>query len=923
MNPSLEQILREHKVKGVFHTHVTMGPLQGKYQFGRQDLEVFWKKFMNTLQESPKSCIGIAEKPQTYLPVLADIDIKIRDDDSQDIGDYLHTETHTTEVIQIYQKVLKKIVEECTDENLLCILLEKPLYRINKNGNCYAKHGFHLHFPNCFLSKVDQEVQLIPRVKDLLNKKETFKDIGVEDSGKLIDSSCCKVPWLLYGCSKGEGLKPYMVSKVYNSKLEPVKIEKALKYYQIFDDREKLIRVQGRVREYLPRILSILPYGRDTHELVHGLISPLKEKLREKKQIDKNYKKLSVTQGLAIAKKLLPLLADFRAEDRNEWMTIGWILFNIGEGCSDALDMWCDFSSRCQDQYDEGVCIHTWHRMVKKDITIASLKYYASIDSPEKYRQFKQEEATKYIHQSLSGSHNDIAKVLFAEYGTEFVCVSVASKMWFQFSGHTWEQIEDGVFLRQKISGNICKEYSKIGGELLKKLSDARDKGEEAMFQSRLKQIQKMMGNLKSAPYKNNVMKECMEVFYDRRFREKLDTNPTLFPFKNGIYDLVTNTFRRGRPEDFISKTAPINYIEFSEDDERVHSVYDYLEKVFPDKSIRQYFLDVSSDIFMGGNHQKHVYFWTGEGDNAKSVTQNIFEKMLGRQLSIKFDTTVITGKKVQSGSANPQLARAGGGVRLATLEEPNSDETINIGILKNLSGNDSYYARDLFEKGKDGREITPMFKLVFICNKLPKLKYSDKAVWSRIRVIPFESTFCRPNYPAPAIYEEQLREKRFPMDKEFGKKIPTLVEPFAWILLQHRKKMGERVEPEKVRMATAIYRKQNDVYRQFIEERIVEDKDKNLSLSDLYGAFKTWYHESMPHHTVPIKNEIEEYFERAWGFPVRKRWPGYRLRTLQDDLDEGNAVILDDNDLHDYSVEENKEGLINYDVDGKNLPPM
>ena len=406
-------------------------------------------------------------------------------------------------------------------------------------------------------------------------------------------------------------------------------------------------------------------------------------------------------------------------------------------------------------------------------------------------------------------------------------------------------------------------------------------------------------------------MKEAQEVFYDKRFREKLDTNPCLFPFNNGVYDLITNTFRPGRPEDFISKTAPIDYIEFDEDDEKVQDVYEYLEKVFPDKSIRDYFMDTSSDIFLGGNHQKHVYFWTGEGDNAKSVTQNMFEKMLGH-LSIKFNTTVITGKKVQSGSANPELARAGGGVRLATLEEPNSDEMINIGIMKNLSGNDSYYARDLFEKGKEGREISPMFKLVFICNKLPKLRYSDKAVWSRIRVIPFESTFCRPDDPAPDTYEEQLRQKRFPMDKDFGSKIPGMLQAFAWILLQHRLNLKDRVEPEKVRMATAIYRKQNDIYRQFIEECITEEENTVITLTELYAQFRDWFKDSLPGQTLPIKNEVEEYFTRLWDEPDRgKKWKGFRIRTLQDDIDNGDAIILGDDDLVDYGN------------NGNNLPPM
>jgi P4 family phage/plasmid primase-like protien len=901
MEQSIEKILRDHKVKGIWHTHVSMGQTKGTYQFNRQDLEEFWKVYNKAIQESPDTISGIAEKPQHYLPVLGDIDIKIRETEDNEIGNEIHTEKHVSEVIEVYQSVLRKIVDECTDQQLTCVLLEKPLYRINKNGISYAKHGFHIHFPYCFLSKVDQEVHLIPRVQDMIKGLKTFEDIGIEDSSEMIDKSCCKVPWLLYGSRKEMGMDPYRVTKVFNSEGTEIDLEETFKRYPVFDMQEKIIKIKGKVEKYLPRILSILPYGRAVSETKHGLISPLKDIIQERKKSNTEYKKGSVVQELAIAKDMIPMLADFRAFDRNEWMTIGWILFNIGEGCPEALELWCDFSARCEDEYDEAICIYQWERMTQKDLTLGTLRYYASVDSPEMYREFKKTQATKYIHESLNGSHNDIAKVLHSEYGDEFICASIASKVWFQFVEHKWEQIEDGIFLRKKISGEIVDRYTAIGKEILTQLAACTDKGEEAMYNSRLKQVQKMMGNLKSAPYKNNVMKECQEVFYDKRFRDKLDTNPALFPFKNGVFDLVTNIFRPGRPEDFISKTSPIDYIEMNHDDDRVHDIHDYLEKVFPDKSVKSYFTDIASDIFFGGNQQKHVYFLLGDGDNSKSVIQTLFEKMLG-QLSIKFNTTVITGKKVQSGAANPELARAGGGVRLATLEEPNSDEMINIGILKNLSGNDSYYARDLFEKGKEGREIIPMFKLFFICNKLPKLKYSDKAVWNRIRVIPFESTFCRQDDPAPDSYEEQLRLKRFPMDKDFFRKIPDMVQAFAWLLLQHRQTLKDRVEPEKVRMATAVYRKENDIYRQFIEECITEDANKTLTLTELYMQFKEWFRDSLPHHNLPIKNEVEEYFSRIWDEPDNgKKWKGYRIRTLADDIDSGDVVIMEDDDLVDY----------------------
>lgn len=908
MDPTIKKILKTNHVDGIFHTHVSLIKPKGKFQFNRQTLEEFWEAYCSFISSSEDPVIGIAEKPQQYLPVIVDVDLRIRDDDSKDITqNSLYTDTQLKSVVETYQSTLRQIVDNCTDDDLICVVLEKKMYQQTKNENVYFKHGFHLHFPYIFLNKVDQEIQLIPRVQETLKDAKLFSNLGIDDSGSVIDKVCCKVPWLLYGSRKTEENQPYKLTRIYDANLTKISPEKAFKNYQIFDHKEQLISLKGKIDYYLPRILSIVPYGRSTKEIKRGTISPLKEKLKKERKSSTTYRTMSVEEAITIARRLLPMLSDFRADEYNEWMTIGWCLYNITDGHPDGLDLWCEFSSRAEEKYDENNCIYQWERMTKKDLTIGTLKHYASIDNPVEYKKYKQEQGDKYIMASLDGSHNDVAKALHSEYGDEFVCGSVANRIWFQFVNHKWEQIEEGTFLREKISGKIVDRYIDAVKKLYDELRSNQDKAREAMVQARIKQVQKMISNLKSAPYKNSVMREAIEVFYDPRFREKLDADPYLIAFKNGVYDLRLNTFRPGRPEDFLSKNMPINYVEYSEDDEKVQEVFTFLEQVFPDKSVRKYFLDVSSDIFVGGNHEKIVVFWTGEGDNGKSVTQHFFELMLG-QLSIKLNTNIITGKKPSAGAAFADLARTGGGVRYAVLEEPDADEMINTGIFKHLSGNDSFYARDLFEKGKDGREIKPLFKLIFVCNRLPRMKAADKAVWNRVRVIPFESTFCRPDNPAPDTYEEQLRQKRFPMDKKFGKKIPNLVEAFAWILLQHRIKIlnQPRVEPEKVRSATEIYQKQNDIYRQFIDEYIAEDDTKSLSLTELYNLFKEWFKESLPGNTVPVKNEIEEYFCKIWGAPqAGKRWKGYRQKTIKDDIDSGDAIVLTEEDLVDYNKQE------------------
>ena len=889
MNSTMKNFLKKHYVDDTFYSHVSLLENEpGKFRFSRDNLENFWDIYCKIVVEDSNGVLGIAEKIGNYMQVIADFDIKLKLTDELEMGEHLYTEKNVKDIIGMYQSVLRTIIEGCTDDNLICVLLEKPIYSNTINNGkevlTYMKNGFHLAFPNVFLKKTDVEIHLHPRLKNLLKEENVFENLGITDSSQLLDEHIVKSPWLLYGSRKSVSKDPYLLTKIFNSHCEEISLEKAFRYYKIYDTEETIININN-IEVNLPRILSINPHYRQVNEIKPGIISPLKENMMNRnknKNKEPQQMKVSVAEALKITSRLIPMLSRFRCENYREWMEIGWILYNVGDGSDEALNQWINFSSNDNEKFDEDVCYTEWKKMIKKDLGLGTLKYYASIDNPESYKKFKYEEGQKSLKESIQGSHYDIAKILYSEYCTEFVCSSITNKSWFQYRNHHWEEIEEGVFLRNHISTDIVSRFADYGHSLFSAVA-ASDKAEEKTFQERIKQTSKMISNLKSAPYKSCIMREAADLFFDKNFYKKLDTNPYLIAFKNGVYDLNENIFRDGKPEDYISKTMPINFVEFNETDDRIFAVHDFLEKIFPDTSVRQYFLDQASDVFLGGNQQKVVLFWTGEGDNGKSVTQNIFEKMLG-EYAIKFSTTLLTGKKVANGAANPELARAGGGVRWAVLEEPDGDEEINIGYLKTLSGDDSYFVRDLFEKGKQTREIKPMFKLIFITNKLPRLKYADKATFNRIRVIPFESTFVRPGDPCPVSYEEQLREKRFPMDREFNKKIPELVEAFAWVLLKHRQNITIRIEPEKVRVATAMYQKQNDSYRQFIEEKIIEEPDRYLLLSDLNSEFQDWYKQAYPRQQIPGKNELKEYFIKLWGdLDVGMKWKGYRIKTERD----------------------------------------
>jgi P4 family phage/plasmid primase-like protien len=378
-------------------------------------------------------------------------------------------------------------------------------------------------------------------------------------------------------------------------------------------------------------------------------------------------------------------------------------------------------------------------------------------------------------------------------------------------------------------------------------------------------------------------MNEARDIFYDYKFMRNLDKNPKLIAFTNGIYDTDKKIFRAGRPDDYISKKMPIRYREFKESDEEIALVEDFLLKIFPDITVRKYFLDVVCNVFEGGNKYAKAYFWTGCGRNGKSIMQKIFEGIFGPELSIIFPTTLLTGKKALSGAPDPHLTRASGGVRWAVYEEPDKDEEIHNGRLKYFTGGDSIEVRDLFQSGKDIERFKPFFMLTGICNSIPKIRGMDNATNTRVRVIPYETVFC---VDPPETFEEQFRQKRFPLDPDFEvDTLPKLLEPFAWYLLNHRKTLVGIKEPPKVLEATRQYQRQNDVYRQYIEDKIVEVKTSYLSLTEAYSDFKIWYRDSFPNSKICEKEEFKEYLLKAWGDLDRgQKWKGYRLRTPKDD---------------------------------------
>ena len=877
MDSVISEIIQKYSTIDIeYYTHTGMFYPQGKYLVSRDNFDRFMKYYSKAIFKDGDVLSGITQKPGNELPILIDIDLNVSEENLDERTELYQVE-HILNVVEIYQKVLRKMIQNCDDTMLLCCVLEKPMYKDDKNpNNVRYKNGFHLHFPNCFVEKDTIREYIIPAARELIKNKSLFSEFPKLRLEDILDDAVIRNPWLMYGSRKSPQQEPYRLTRIYNSKLEECGFE-SLIVCEIFNSKSEPIEFTKDVSFYLPYILSIHPNFRKIRKIkddiiTYKVVAPVKD-FKKSNKVTKN-----VRDNLIEANKLMKFLKTWRAENYSEWIQIGWVLYNISEGTQDGFELWKRFSEKCSDKFNLEYCEDMWeNKFTMRNYTVATLHYFAKQDNESGYNEMMKEEEVKCLETILKyKSHNDIAKLLKLKVGATFVCANIKRNDWYRYTNHRWKKVEEGHSLREMISTDIAMGFKSLLTDIHSQVS--ADITSNIELKQKTDAIYKMIQNTGNASFKDCVMKESRELFYDPKFKQKIDSNPYLIAFKNGVYDLENSMLREGSPDDYITMKMDISYKDFNIEDPIVKSLELFLEQVFPDKSVRKYFLDIYSEVFVGNNAMKKFLVWSGEGNNAKSVTEKLFMNMLDCY-SVVLPTSLITGKRGASAGASPELSRTEG-VRVCWLQEPSPDERINPGILKELTGNDKFYARGLYQ---DGHDINAMFKLVLVCNTPPKLE-SDQASWNRVRILPFESVFCD---DAPDSYEEQLKQKRFKIDYDFeAEKLPTLLEPFAWYLLNYRNNKPANFklhEPEKVKMATTHYRNKNDIFKLFISEQIIIVPDSEMELSELYAMFKEWFKESMPGQKPPSKNNVRDEFTKIWGLPDDNScWKGIKQKPTR-----------------------------------------
>lgn len=234
-----------------------------------------------------------------------------------------------------------------------------------------------------------------------------------------------------------------------------------------------------------------------------------------------------------------------------------------------------------------------------------------------------------------------------------------------------------------------------------------------------------------AASFSNSKLRAVLKIAADLLpLPSPLDSHPYYLNVANGTVDLCDGKLLPHDKALYITKLAPVEY-----DPEATCPMWlEFLNRAF--KGVTEHIVylqkvigyaltsDVSEKCFF-------ILFGPG-GNNGKSLLINVLRAILGIDYRIQIAAESLTINRVSA--IRSDIARMRG-YRFASASETDKAYKFNEPLIKTITGADAVTARKLYQ---NEIEFVPELKLFIATNAKPQFNLADKAMMSRVNVIPF-----------------------------------------------------------------------------------------------------------------------------------------------------------------------------------------
>jgi P4 family phage/plasmid primase-like protien len=915
MASALDTFLKQYSVKKTpgetgpkEHTHTIIpdqsyGVFGGTFNIPEDKIDDFYEIYKTHIYKFNKNAY-MTEKQLEEGPILIDVDFRY----TVDIEDRQHTKNHVCDLIQCILEGISKIkVTNNVTLNIYVFEKDEP--------NCLedkTKDGIHILINALF----DQPCKNLLREHLIRQMPVIWTDLPVQNGwADIFDDNVMKgfSNWQLYG-SRKPGNLPYKLKYVYscgfnnenefNLTEKPFNDDwillnfKKLSARNVFD----LIKMELNpdiVNEYeMAKQKRTKKPQKETNKIVNlddclyrtKLITQLTCLEELNKWIEGYLEdvKCNYTNIHEAHQYVMALPEEYWGQGSySKWIRVGWALKNVNVR---SFPTWVLFSSQ-SSEFDWNILDleYKWNNFNtnnKEGLTIKSIIYWCRYANESKYKDIYENTISRYIELSLTNNTDyDLANVLYQLYKHDFVCVGIKDNVWYEFMHNRWVKMDEGNTLRSKISTDMFNKYTKYSNGKVNKNNHTPDSVE---FKNEAQQAHNSSttGNLlKNTSKKNTIMREAREIFYDRDFFSKLNTNPYLIGCLNCVVDIRNKLHRDGKHDDYISMSTKLEYkpLEYYKKNHPkiVDEINLFMSQILPNENVRNYMWEHLASCLVGTTENQDFNFYLGSGSNGKSKLVELMTRVLGDYKGI-VPITLISQKRNSIGSTSSEVYELIG-KRYAVMQEPTEGDVINEGIMKEITGGDPIQCRALFQNSVT---FIPQFKLVGTTNKLPIIKATDDGTWRRIKVIDFVSKFTDnpyndPNFPVED-YPHQF--KIYKIDEKFDEWAPIMLSMLVDIAYRTQGSVCKCVE---VSASSMRYRQSQDVYLDFINACLVIHElpqPNKLKISVINQTFKDWYSSNHSNSKTPPLKDLKDYLIKKFGAYPKDGWGRLSLNDTETD---------------------------------------
>lgn len=928
----LNEFLAKHSAKNttnnlgsslsISHTRIPDKELNiyaGSYIIPKEERDAFYSLYYSHIFEKKLKEYLTEKQLESGGPMAIDLDFRY----NHSVTERQHTREHVRDMICVYLDELKEyfIFEESKPFSVY--VFEKPHVNRLADGSL-TKDGIHIIFG----IQIDHTIQTMIREKMMTTLQEYCDLPLINTWDSVLDEGISKghTNWQLFG-SRKPGNEAYEFTHHYvinydSADGEFAMDERKVTEFNLKKDFAKLsVQYDGHPRfEMNPKMLDEYnkrsinknvkikkPSSKTKMNLIvedddentdedYISINDIKDQDTLKRAVDNMLKKLGqneyeiketheYTQALPSryyepGSHALNRQVAFALKHTDDRLFISWVMLRSKASDFDynSIPDLCSQWKKFHKSNNEG-----------KTITKRSIMYWVKKENFEEYKKIQENTIDYYVEKTLeTGTEYDFAIVLQHMYKDLYICVSYDKRgIWYQFKGHRWVQ-DKGLSLREKISKNMYDLFATKSEQCeAEMLEYAEDDNRREYLKKKTGIIQGMKINLKKTTFKDHIMREAAEIFYDESFVRNMDTNRYLLCFNNGVVDFVNKVFREGYPEDYITKTTRINYVPYNESDENWSKTSEELTKfmmsLFPIKDLNRYMWDHLASCLIGTNKNQTFHVYHGSGSNGKSLLVDLMSATLGDYKGT-VPITLVTDVRGKIGGTSDEVLKLKG-VRYAVMQEPSKGVKLNEGIMKELTGGDPIQARGLYSESEI---FIPQFKLCVGTNNLFDIDSNDDGTWRRIRKCTFPSKFVDEGEH----YEDDTPYV-FKKDKSLSEKLQLLAPVFASMLVKRAFETDGIVEDcETILDASKKYRNGQDHISAFVHNKIIKTNNTKqyIKKKSLLTEFTDWFKQEQGTRKMPKGEELYEYMNKKFGSPnSTKGWIG--LEFVKDEEEDENII--------------------------------